>query len=177
MERDNFNIRIAESDDLSTLRDLGISSFTSAYARFNTTENMHAYLSENFSEEKLLSEINAGEILVGLQNETIVAYTKLVIPDPSKIPGSNPLEIARLYIDTQLIGKGIGVNMIAAIAEEARKRGCDSICLDVWQKNYRAINFYQREGFRIFGLTQFRLGDDVQDDFVMVRKLRDAKHY
>lgn len=171
MEKVNFNIRNAEPSDLNALRDLGVSSFASAYSRFNTPENMHTYLSENFSEERLLSEINAGEILVGLQNNRLVAYAKLVIPDSSKIPENNPLEIARLYTDPHLIGQGIGASMISAIAEEAFKRDCDSICLDVWQKNYRAINFYQREGFRICGLTQFRLGDDVQDDFVMIRRL------
>lgn len=165
----SIETRCAALSDLPAIRNLAIASFTSAYARFNTTENMHAYLAENFSEEKLRNEINAGEILVGVHDETIVAYAKLVIPDASKIPGAKPLEIARLYTDTQLIGQGIGVKMIAAIAEEARKRDCDSICLDVWQKNYRAINFYQREGFRICGLTQFRLGDDIQDDFIMIK--------
>lgn len=162
----------AQTSDLVSLQRLAIESFTLAYARFNTSENMHTYLSENFSEEKLLNEINSGEILVGLQDEQIVAYAKLVIPDSTKIPGSKPLEIARLYTDTKLIGRGIGVTMINAIADEAHKRGRDSICLDVWQKNYRAINFYQREGFRICGTTQFVLGDDVQDDFIMLRYLK-----
>ncbi len=164
-------IRQGRTSDLLQLQQLAKESFTDAYARFNTEINMQTYLSENFSEEKLLSEINAGEILVGLKNDKVVAYAKLVIPDSSKIPGSKPLEIARLYTDTQLIGQRIGVSMISAIADEARARGCNSICLDVWQKNYRAINFYQREGFRICGVTQFRLGDDVQNDFVMIRYL------
>jgi ribosomal protein S18 acetylase RimI-like enzyme len=164
--------RRAEAGDLDPLRALSISSFTTAYARFNTAENMRNYLSENFSEEKLSQEIRDGQILVGIQNNKMVAYAKLVKPDATKIPGSNPLEIARLYTDTQLIGQGIGVEMINAISAEALNRGCDAICLDVWQQNYRAINFYQREGFTIFGTTRFVLGDDVQDDFIMFRKLK-----
>lgn len=132
---------------------------------------MTAYLSENFSEEKLLSEITAGQILVGTEDEKIVAYAKLIIPDAAKIQGHHPLEIARLYTDVNLIGRGIGKQMLNAIDAETRKRGCDSVCLDVWQKNFRAINFYQREGFRIIGLTRFQLGNDVQDDFVMLRSV------
>lgn len=163
--------RFAKASDVKELQKLAVDSFSSAYASFNTEENMKRYLSENFSEKKLLNEITAGEILLGLHNNSIVAYAKLVKPDASKIPGQIPLEIARLYTDKQLVGQGIGVGMMDAIVAEALNRGCDSICLDVWQKNYRAVNFYQRQGFRIIGLTQFQLGNDVQDDFVMIRYL------
>lgn len=166
-----MNSRPASPKDVQVLQQLAISAFMSAYREFNTEENMTAYLAENFSEEKLLKEIEAGQILLGIEDEKIVAYAKLVMPDATKIPDHHPLEIARLYTDVALIGRGLGKQMLAAIDEEARRRGCDSVCLDVWQKNFRAINFYQREGFRITGLTRFRLGEDVQDDFVMLRDL------
>ena len=165
--------RVAESSDLTAIRKLAIDSFTHAYARFNTEANMQKYLAENFSEEKLLEEIHARQILIGLRDEKIVAYAKLTEPDASKIPGRKPLEISRLYTDVSLIGQRIGTCMINHIANEAYDRGCDSICLDVWQKNYRAVNFYQREGFKIVGTTRFILGDDVQDDFVMLKKSED----
>lgn len=145
----NLSFRPAEISDLIPLRSLSIESFSLAYARFNTQENMRNYLSENFSEEKLLSEINEGQILLSVQKDKVVAYAKLVAPYTDKIPKHHPLEISRLYTDTTLIGQGIGKQMLAAIADEAQKRNCDSICLDVWQKNHRAINFYQREGFKI----------------------------
>lgn len=164
--------RLATSSDLSSLQRLAIDSFTSAYASYNTEENMRQYLAENFSEAKLMEEIVAGQILLGILDGKMVAYAKLIAPHPDKIPGHTPLEIARLYTDTTLIGKGIGKQMVEAVVSVARERNCDSVCLDVWQKNIRAINFYQREGFRICGVTQFRLGDDVQDDFVMLLELR-----
>jgi ribosomal protein S18 acetylase RimI-like enzyme len=164
--------RSAQPSDLLSLRKLAIDSFSQAYGKFNTEQDMQNYLSENFSEEKLLKEINAGEILVGIQNEKIAAYAKLISPDATKCPGDKALEIARLYTDTRFIGQGLGTQMLQAIFNLAQQQGKDSVCLDVWQKNFRAINFYQREGFRICGLTQFRLGDDVQDDFVMIHRLR-----
>jgi|GEM_PF-151592 RimJ/RimL family protein N-acetyltransferase len=167
--------RLAISSDIIPIRKLAIESFSSAYARFNTEENMRQYLTEHFSEEKLLQEINEGLILLGLHEQRIVAYAKLVKPEANKIPGRNPLEIARLYTDVNLIGQRIGVCMMNHIANEARARSCDSICLDVWQKNFRAVNFYQREYFRIVGTTRFILGEDVQDDFVMLRKLEDEE--
>jgi diamine N-acetyltransferase len=171
MKQNEITFRLAQTTDLIELRELCISSFVQAYAQFNTEENMRTYLSENFSEEKLSGEINAGLLFVGVSDGEIIAYAKLVSPSSDKIPGRIPLEIARLYTSTKQIGQGTGKQMIEEICREAKSRNCDSVCLDVWQKNYRAINFYQREGFTICGTTRFVLGDDVQDDFVMLRKL------
>lgn len=164
-------VRPGQESDLHPLRQLAIDSFTSAYAQFNTEEDIAAHLSEYFSEKKLLRAIESGEILLGVEGKKIVAYAQLVEPRAGSVEGHHPLEIARLYTDAALIGRGIGKQMIAAIDSEARRRGYDSVCLGTWQKNFRGINFYQREGFRICGLTQFRLGNDVQDDFVMIRNL------
>lgn len=170
----DLHFRWATAVDLIGLQKLAVVAFTAAYAEFNTEENMTAYLAENFSEGKLLGEINAGQIFLGVRGEQIVAYAKLVEPETIQIAGHHPLEIARLYTDIHLTGRGIGRSLLGAIDTEARTRGYDSICLGVWQKNFRAINFYQREGFRINGIVKFQLGDDPQDDFIMFRKLRNA---
>ena len=37
----------------------------------------------------------------------------------------------------------------------------------VWEKNYRAIEFYTKWGFEKFDDTDFLLGDEVQKDWLM----------
>jgi ribosomal protein S18 acetylase RimI-like enzyme len=56
-----------------------------------------------------------------------------------------------------------------ACLEEARKMGHATIWLGVWEKNERAIRFYDKWGFRKIGEKQFVLGRDVQTDFIMER--------
>jgi diamine N-acetyltransferase len=138
---------------------------------------MRKYVSENFSEEKLNEELTSEKItmLIGEDKHGIVAYVKLVKSPERKSGAVNPVEIARLYTRTNLIGQGIGKSMLEAVEYYASENGYDAICLDVWQKNFKAVNFYQREGFRICGTTQFVLGNDVQDDFVMIRKITAVK--
>jgi ribosomal protein S18 acetylase RimI-like enzyme len=58
-----------------------------------------------------------------------------------------------------------------ATIEEARQRGCDCVWLGVWEKNQRAIDFYQKWGFRVVGSHTFALGEDQQNDFVMELEL------
>jgi len=53
----------------------------------------------------------------------------------------------------------------------ARELGCSTLQLGVWQRNTRAIAFYEREGFRITGETTFLVGSDLQSDWTMERQL------
>lgn len=180
------SIRKAELSDAESLRRLSIDSFVNAYAVFNTKEDMEQYLAENFSEKTIAEELvdpnvvflvamsetpaTAGGVENTGDNSHLVGYVKLNLS--RQLPGSTrPLEIARLYTDTKLIGQGIGAQILRAVEKFAYDNNFDSVCLDVWQKNYRAVNFYQREGFSICGTTQFKLGNDIQDDFIMIKKL------
>jgi ribosomal protein S18 acetylase RimI-like enzyme len=49
------------------------------------------------------------------------------------------------------------------------QRGCDTIWLDVWERNLRARAFYQKWGFIEVGTQLFQLGDDLQNDLLMQR--------
>ena len=168
-----MNIRVATTADLANLRKLAIDAFINAYAVFNKEADMQQYLKENFSEDVLRAELTNPEIviLVAEQENEILGYVKLVPGGSEDLKLNRPLEIARLYSAVHAIGSGIGKMLVAAVCDFARKNSYDGIWLGVWQKNFRAVNFYQREGFRITGVTDFKLGDDVQDDFVMAMKV------
>lgn len=165
--------RKALVSDAGELASLSVKAFRAAYEAFNTPEDMDAYCRNNFSAEAILHDLNDHTLfyLLAFRENEIIAYAKLNL-HPGKKPGANyPLEIARLYTKPELIGQGIGKAMTDEIARMALEKGYDSVCLDVWQRNFRAVNFYWREGFFITGTTTFTLGSDVQDDYVMVRKI------
>jgi len=53
----------------------------------------------------------------------------------------------------------------------AAERGAATIWLSVWDRNPRAIAFYRKVGFVDAGFVSFRLGNEVQNDFLMVKAL------
>lgn len=167
-------IRPAQRSDLDKLRELSIAAFVKAYAAFNTETDMQHYVCDHFSEAVLSKELANERLhyLVAMEKEEVAGYAKLDRSPEMNVKAKHPLEIARLYAHPDKMNSGIGVRLMQAIDEFARTNGHDALCLGVWQKNFRAINFYQREGFRICGLTQFRLGQDLQDDFVMMRAVK-----
>jgi ribosomal protein S18 acetylase RimI-like enzyme len=53
----------------------------------------------------------------------------------------------------------------------AKRKQRDYIWLGVWEKNDKAIRFYERFGFKRFGEHEFVLGNDRQTDWLMMLKL------
>jgi ribosomal protein S18 acetylase RimI-like enzyme len=57
------------------------------------------------------------------------------------------------------------------VEEHARHLGAGRFWLGVWEKNPRAIAFYQKIGFAQCGAQPFLMGSDLQTDWVMNRTL------
>jgi ribosomal protein S18 acetylase RimI-like enzyme len=74
-----------------------------------------------------------------------------------------------LYADPESIGRGIGSLQMQSCLEEAAGRGYRTAWLGVWERNPRAIRFYERWHFTVVGSHGFRLGSDEQIDLVMER--------
>jgi ribosomal protein S18 acetylase RimI-like enzyme len=56
-----------------------------------------------------------------------------------------------LFVAPQARGRGVGTELLAAVAAEARRRGYAEVRLDVVEGNDRARALYEREGFRAVG--------------------------
>ena len=54
-----------------------------------------------------------------------------------------------------------------ACFSKGRQLGLDCLWLGVWEKNTKALAFYERVGFRKFGRHIFMLGNDRQEDFLL----------
>lgn len=81
------------------------------------------------------------------------------------------LEVARIYVVHDFIGKGVGNCLMEYIVELAKEWRMEAIWLAVWEHNHRAIRFYKRWGFNIVDQQVFLLGRDMQKDWRMIRRL------
>ncbi|CDC60539.1 acetyltransferases [Clostridium sp. CAG:448] len=70
-----------------------------------------------------------------------------VYEDASEIDafvGLNGTYIEGIFVSSEMQSKGIGRRLLDFVKTKRTK-----LCLNVYQKNTRAIDFYQREGFKI----------------------------
>ena len=172
-----ISLRPAGPGDNELLAEMGASTFADTFGPDNTPENMVAYLAASFSPARQAVELaDPGTLfLIAEVNGAAQGYVRLREgPAPACVSGARPLEIVRLYARQAFIGRGVGAALMRASLAEAARRGCDSVWLDVWEHNPRAIAFYERWGFNKVGTAVFPLGNDLQTDFLMQKTIGDG---
>jgi diamine N-acetyltransferase len=169
-----LSVRRASVTDAEMLARLGARTFRETFGGQNTPENMASYLAKAFNAAVVAREIADPNVtyLVGEIDDCPAAYAMVrSVPAPALVTGPSPLELVRFYVDRQWQGAGIARTLMRACDDEGRRRGARTLWLGVWEKNPRAIRFYEKCGFRDLGSQPFVLGDDVQTDRVMARSI------
>ena len=135
---------------------------------------MQKYLDENLSIEKLKSELENpnSEFYFAENNNEILGYLKLNFKDAqTEKLEENHFEIERIYVLKAFLGQKIGQILFNKAIEIGREKNLEYVWLGVWEENQRAIRFYEKNGFEIFGKHDFVLGEDVQTDLLMKMKI------
>ena len=169
-----MKIRKINIDDLETLRNLSIQTFKETFEEVNTEEDMQKYLDENLSIEKLKTELENvnSEFYFAENNGEILGYLKLNFKDAqTEKLEENHFEIERIYVLKAFLGQKIGQILFDKAIEIGREKNLEYVWLGVWEENHRAIRFYEKNGFEIFGKHDFVLGEDVQTDLLMKMKI------
>ena len=160
--------------DLENLQKISITTFKETFEEVNTEEDMQKYLNENLNEEKLKSELENqnSEFYFAENNGEILGYLKLNFKDAqTEKVEENYFEIERIYVLKAFLGQKIGQILFDKAIEIGREKNLEYVWLGVWEENHRAIRFYGKNGFEIFGKHDFVLGKDVQTDLLMKLKL------
>ncbi|MBL7795885.1 MAG: GNAT family N-acetyltransferase [Saprospiraceae bacterium] len=175
-------IRQISTTDLPALRDLAERTFRDAWQHMNEPEPFEAYCREHFAVENLAAELAApdAEFYFAEQDGRPVAYLKLNL---NRLPHSSDdlqssdewydpaLQLERIYVLQDVQGQRIGERLLAFTEKRARDTGAAWVWLSVWQKSPRSIGFYEKNGYEIFGIETFWVGDDPQPDWLMRKRL------
>jgi ribosomal protein S18 acetylase RimI-like enzyme len=174
MTSDKIEIRYATAGDNVRLADFGAQAFSDSFAADNTPENMAAYLAVAFSPEIQAAELaEPGSVfLIAEIDGAMVGFARLKEGQPLvDVEDTGPVELVRIYAGLTWIGKGVGAALMQACLDEARRREYDSIWLGVWEHNRRAPAFYRKWEFIEVSSQPFQLGDELQTDLVMSRRV------
>ena len=170
----NLRIRRGTLGDAGLLSELGARTFSETFAADNTEEDLATYLASSFSIQQQTAELedSASTFLIAEVDGHAAGYAKLHDGKPEQgVAGVNPVELVRLYVAREWLGRGVGEQLMRACLDEARQAGHEIIWLGVWERNARAQAFYRKWNFRAVGEHVFRLGSDLQNDILMARTL------
>ncbi|WKV13599.1 GNAT family N-acetyltransferase [Marivirga harenae] len=166
----SLSLRKVNLNDKIALQKISKQTFLETYSAGNTEDDMSRYLEEEFSLEKLVSQLSNqnSEFYFACLGSVIVGYLKINVAEAqTEMKNENTLEIQRIYVLADYQGKRIGKLLYKKAIEIAQQKEVDFLWLGVWEKNPKAIRFYEQLGFKAFDKHTFIVGEDVQTDIMM----------
>jgi len=161
-----MNIRRARPGDAAQLAELAERTFRETFAKDNRAEDLEAYVRLAYGTERQRREIEDPRHVALLAEEdgALIAFAQMNVLEGA-------VEILRFYVDAPWHGRGVARELMRAAEDAARDLGATTLRLGVWERNFRAIAFYAKCGFRDVGTQPFLLGSDLQTDRVMEKEL------
>ena len=169
-----INVRNAGPADVDLLVELGKLSFYEAFSEKTAPEDMAEHLQTAFKIEDIKAQLNTDQsIFIILEIDASAAGYAYLQPDtpPDCVKDPDTIQLVRLYLRRNYYGRNVGNTLMKACLEKALSRGFQSVWLSSWELNHRANAFYKKWEFEIVGRAKFKVGSDIQDDFIFVRKI------
>ena len=170
----NVSSRRATESDAAALAEVGAALFRQTYAGSISAAEIDRHVSADFSTARQAGELRDPSIVSFLveRGSSTVGFAQLRLRElRDDAAGPAEIELWRIYLDRSLHGMGVGRRLLATLGEAAQERGATAMWLAVWEKNPRAIAFYEKHGFDRAATQTFQVGDEVQNDLVLRRPL------
>ena len=150
MNLSKIKVRKVDPLEIEKLQNIGRQTFVETFSSHNFESDMEIYLNENLSLDKLKSEFKkpGSEYYFAEIDNLIVGYLKLNRGSAqTEATIDNAMEIERIYVLKKFHGKQVGQLLYNKAQQIAESNSADFLWLGVWEKNPRAIRFYQKNGF------------------------------
>jgi diamine N-acetyltransferase len=169
-----LQIRKVSVKEVSLLKEIGRQTFIDTFHDTNTEENLRKYLDDSFNDERLKDELSnpLSKFYFAAYDDKVVGYLKVNFGQAqTEFKHDDWFEIERIYVVREFWGKSIGQTLLDFALTLASEEKISHAWLGVWEKNYRAIRFYEKNGFRPFDKHIFQVGNDPQWDLLMKKKI------
>ena len=166
--------RKAGVDDADALALLGSATFLATFAFDHPGQPMIEHLRQEHSAAYYAAALCDPAIDILLGETPLGAPIGYAMVTPAAHPGlqqAGDIELKRIYLLGPWQGGGNGKDLLDRVFEVTEKRGAKRLLLSVYEKNVRAIGFYERAGFGAIGETVFMVGPVPFRDLVYARNM------
>ncbi len=170
-----LHLRPAVAADVPALTRLARASFVDAFAHLYSEADLAAFLSEAKSEAATAALVAdpGGAMQVAERGGEPVAFCKIGYkcgwPDHAR--GARAMELKQLYAAASATGSGVGSALMDWAMTAFRAAGADEVQLSVYSGNHGAQRFYQRYGFEKIADVTFKVGEQIDEEFLFSKLL------
>lgn len=156
----------ATGKDISLIQDLARRSWENAYAEILSEEQMEYMLSEMYSEQEIENHLqNPNYHYYLIEDESSNSYEGFIGYEHNYEDKTTKLH--RIYLVPESKGKGFGKEALLFLNKKVSENGNIRIILNVNKYN-AARNFYESQGYKVYGEGVFDIGNGfVMDDYLM----------
>jgi ribosomal protein S18 acetylase RimI-like enzyme len=177
-------ITAAADADVPELADVAARTFPLACPPSSAPADIAAFIAENLTAERFREYLGDADrmVLTARSDGRMSGYAMLIrgIADDADVQRAVTLrpavELSKMYVLPDDHGAGVSAALMTAALDAARALDAACVWLGVNQKNERAQRFYAKQGFTRAGTKTFRLGSDIENDYVLVRALTGPAH-
>jgi diamine N-acetyltransferase len=170
----NIHYRSATAADIPALARLGADTFIDTFGHLYSTDDLNSFLHEMHSISGVAREFATPGMAyhLALDGATPIGYCKLG-PCGLPVPASarTAAELKQMYVHKSCFGSGVGATLMNWAMNEFHARQCDDIYLSVWNENSRAQKFYAKYGFVKIGDYRFKVGEQLDYDFIFHHRI------
>lgn len=169
-------IRRADIKDIELLQEIGRKTFDDTFGNTCTKEDMRGVLEMYFNTAQVTSELLNKEdnFFFYEENGEVKGYMRINAINPCPLDflrNKKCMELVRLYVLREYHGTSVASKLMNFAIEFAQKNGYEAMYLSVWEYNFRARGFYEKQGFTNSGFTHdFPLGSTPQTDLWFVKE-------
>ena len=164
----------ATDGDIPVLCALGAQTFRETYYPISAPAEVDEYADAHFTPADVVGWLAAREAitLVARVDGVPVGYAH-VLRDvvPACVDDREAVKLSRVYLLASAQGRGHGKALFEAALAAAAELGARSVFLGVYDRNVKAIAFYEAHGFATVGTHEFEFGGMIYHDPVMARVL------
>jgi ribosomal protein S18 acetylase RimI-like enzyme len=160
-----LSYKTAGPEDTDLIADLAEKIWKDHYISIISMDQIEYMLKKMYSTESLKQQMKDGHVftLVFL-DEIPIGYISISTKD------NQHYYLHKFYITSEVQRKGLGSELLGHILSGLPN--ASGIELTVNRKNFKAINFYFRNGFAIQDVADFDIGEGYfMNDFIMHRRL------
>ena len=173
------HLATTDSVDAHELAAVAARTFPLACPPSTTLENIASFIDTNLSATRFAEYLTDPQraVLTAQQDGRIVGYAMLIhgVDDDTDVQRAVELrpaaELSKMYLLPRYHGTGAATALMELTLATAAEWGVRCVWLGVNQGNQRAQRFYLKSGFTINDTRTFRVGERLENDYVMTREL------
>ncbi len=171
----DMTLRAARSSDVPALSRLATASFVDAFGHMYSEADLAAFLREAKSEAATAALVAdpEGALQLATRGGEPIAFCKIGYkcgwPDHAR--STRTMELKQLYAAASATGSGVGSALMDWAMAAFTAQGADEVQLSVYSGNHAAQRFYQRYGFEKIADVNFKVGEQIDEEYLFSRLL------